>query len=176
MRQHQQERRGRSHAHADFSSVTEIATASLSVFVTRHPRSDSAISFRIRSSSLYFPDTRNAIDSKRSGTPPTVPITDTRTSDTSASRVLTAASSVLKKQPPRDISKYSPPRGPRSLPPFSTGRSTNTVCDRAVALPVDGPTCSISTLTVLGISALCSLLSALCSLLSAPPRSRLQPS
>src|SRR5687768_15749440 len=75
---HHHDQRERTHGHADLSRLTEITTASRNVLVTRHPRSAIATSFRIRSSSLYLADTRSAIDSKRSGTPPMVPMTDTR--------------------------------------------------------------------------------------------------
>src|SRR5881227_503607 len=76
------------------ASSRVMAAAARSVFVTRHPRSAIVISFRMRSTSLYFALTRMCSDSNRSGTPPIVPATDIFTPDTFASRLLIAASSV----------------------------------------------------------------------------------
>ena len=84
-------------------------------------------------------DTSNVVN--RSGDPSSVPLTETRTPVTGASRARIAASRWLEKHPPSATSRYSPPRGPRSAPPFAAGRSTNTVCERTVAFEVEGPSC-----------------------------------
>ena len=75
-------------------------------------------------------------------------LTLTVTFDTAASRARIAARRLLRKQPPSATNRYSPPSAPRSSPPFPTGRSTRTECDRACAVAVDGPTCSNRTVNV----------------------------
>ena len=90
-------------------------TASFSVLLTRHPRS--AISIKL-AHQVVIAVRRDDVHRHRLETfrrTADVPTTDTRTFDTSASRVFTAASSVLRKQPPSEMSRYSPPRKPRSL-------------------------------------------------------------
>jgi hypothetical protein len=129
-RSHRLDDRPQSASKLLFQTVAPIRTLTSSVprsvFIMMQPRSAISTNRSSSSRSRLPAATRNSTRANRAGESMRYPATSTRTSETSASRALIAASRLLMKQPPTEARKSSPPIGPASAPPFSAGLSIST--------------------------------------------------